>query len=235
MKSEETPPTAQPTTESIEEETSNETNKVVESEIKAESIEINANTSETPILNEQPPSSPSPPIQETIITETTPPPSLYDQLVSSFQPRPPSNQDHSYIIDDANLKDLVNCGLDSEMSRKYESAESSEEKSLLMRKLLGYLSEKWRHLAELEPDEEFDNRLSRTETRECVSCRLVGDHSICGRLLPLDTNWIHANCLLCTEGVSIDDYVVQDLQNLFAKQKTVKFFLLTLTLRVFLT
>lgn len=104
------------------------------------------------------------------------------------------------------------------------------------------LTGKTRQLAELEPDEPFDNKRREivedsdgsggwsklgepvVDTRECVSCRGVGDHAVCGRLLPLDTNWIHVNCLLCVEGVSIDEFVVQDLQNLFAKQKTVTAF-----------
>lgn len=94
------------------------------------------------------------------------------------------------------------------------------------------MTDKWQHLVELEPDESFDNikqqhHRDEEDTRECVSCRALGDDRVCGRLVPFDnamSTWIHVNCVMCVEARSlVDDYLVQDLQNLFAKQKTVLF------------
>lgn len=102
---------------------------------------------------------------------------------------------------------------------------SEEEKISCLKKLLAGVTDKWQHLTELEPDESFDNIKQHDDTRECVSCRALGDDRVCGRLVPFDnamSTWIHVNCLMCVEAVSlVDDYLVQDLQNLFAKQKTV--------------
>ena len=97
---------------------------------------------------------------------------------------------------------------------------SEEEKSTYLKKLINEALRKDRSLADLEPDEPFRNEQS-DDNRECIACRLIGDHAICGRLLPLDLYWIHANCLLLVDGVSVDSNLVQNLQNIYAKQKTV--------------
>jgi hypothetical protein len=81
---------------------------------------------------------------------------------------------------------------------------------------------KSRELNELETDEPFENvKRGCIDDRECVSCHILGDHKLCGRLIPVDSNWIHVNCLLFADGFSDDLSGIQQLQNLFAKQKTV--------------
>lgn len=46
----------------------------------------------------------------------------------------------------------------------------------------------------------------KEDARECCLCHGLGDHELCGRLLPFDSQWIHVNCLLCSDGVQIDEY-----------------------------
>lgn len=107
-----------------------------------------------------------------------------------------------------------------EETRKGEKEEEEEErtKTCQLKRTLAKLIKKNMELSELEPDEPFENRIAGlTDTRECLSCRLQGDHAICGRLLPLDTAWIHANCLLLVEDVQVESFVVRELQSLLTK------------------
>jgi len=61
------------------------------------------------------------------------------------------------------------------------------------------------------------------DVRECVTCKILGDHEICGRLLPFETNWIHINCLLWSNEVVTEGHIIKQIQQVLNKSKnTVK-------------
>ena len=47
----------------------------------------------------------------------------------------------------------------------------------------------------LQQMNKYINSLDQEDPRFCCTCYIVGDHIICGCLLPLDEHWIHLNCL----------------------------------------
>jgi len=57
------------------------------------------------------------------------------------------------------------------------------------------------------------------DIRECVTCKLLGDHDICGRLLPFETNWIHVNCLLWSNEVVTEGHIIKQIQQVLNKSK----------------
>ena len=57
------------------------------------------------------------------------------------------------------------------------------------------------------------------DVRECATCKIAGDHAVCGRLLPFDTNWIHLNCLLWSNDVLTDGHVIKQIQAVLNRAK----------------
>ena len=49
------------------------------------------------------------------------------------------------------------------------------------------------------------------DRRVCLSCEVRGDHEVCGRMLPMDANWIHVNCLLWSGNVSIHGHLIEQM------------------------
>ena len=72
-----------------------------------------------------------------------------------------------------------------------------------------------KEVSQLEKEEEKDEG----DIRECAICRILGDHDICGRLLPFETNWIHINCLLWSNEVLTEGHVIKQLQHVLNKSK----------------
>jgi hypothetical protein len=69
-------------------------------------------------------------------------------------------------------------------------------------------------------EEKLNKDLNWNEIRECITCRIVGDHNICGRLLPLETNWIHVNCLLWSNDALTQGHLIKQVQNVLNKIKS---------------
>ena len=81
-----------------------------------------------------------------------------------------------------------------------------------------YLDEQFDDCSRLE--EKLNKDLNWNEIRECITCRIVGDHNICGRLLPLETNWIHVNCLLWSNDALTQGHLIKQVQNVLNKIKS---------------
>lgn len=74
---------------------------------------------------------------------------------------------------------------------------------------------------------QFDNLISEenesSDSRDCFTCRLLGDDPICGRLLPFDSYWIHTNCLLWTDEVCVTQGTMIDpIEAVLNRTKTVR-------------
>jgi hypothetical protein len=68
---------------------------------------------------------------------------------------------------------------------------------------------------------EFSNTLvGCVDDRECVLCHLKGDHSICDRLLSFDVSWVHLNCLLWSNGIQLQEHLIEQIQTCLTKART---------------
>lgn len=70
---------------------------------------------------------------------------------------------------------------------------------------------------------EWNNLQAQQDTRKCYLCRIEGDHDKCGRLVPFDFCWIHVNCLIWSEEIYVDDYIVEQIHTLLTKTKKCKY------------
>lgn len=67
----------------------------------------------------------------------------------------------------------------------------------------------------------FNNLVNNADTRQCLLCHLCGDHCFNGRLLPLELNWIHANCILWSNEIAIENNTrIKQIQSILNKSKT---------------
>jgi hypothetical protein len=69
---------------------------------------------------------------------------------------------------------------------------------------------------------QFCNLTESVDSRDCFTCHLEGDHAICGRLLPFDSYWVHVNCLLWSEDVTIlNESMIDPIESILVRMKTV--------------
>jgi hypothetical protein len=69
---------------------------------------------------------------------------------------------------------------------------------------------------------QFCNLTEPADSRDCFTCRIEGDHAVCGRLLPFDSYWIHINCLLWSEDVTIlNNNMIDPIESILVRMKTV--------------
>ena len=67
---------------------------------------------------------------------------------------------------------------------------------------------------------EWNNLESTTsDMRKCYLCHMYGDDDKCGRLISFDLNWIHANCLIWSQDIYSNDYIVEQIQTILSKNK----------------
>ncbi len=57
------------------------------------------------------------------------------------------------------------------------------------------------------------------DTRDCCLCKIVGDDETCGRLLPFDLYWVHANCLLWSHDIDKQDCVIDHIQHIIVRAR----------------
>ncbi len=73
---------------------------------------------------------------------------------------------------------------------------------------------------QLNQQDSFNNIINgHQDDRQCIACRIIGDHSICGRLLPMETVWIHINCLLWSTEVFSQSHLIEQVQSILNKPK----------------
>jgi hypothetical protein len=62
--------------------------------------------------------------------------------------------------------------------------------------------------------------VSGGDTRDCFTCE--GDSGVCGRLLPFDSYWVHINCLLWSEDITVlNEHMIDPIESILLRMKTV--------------
>jgi sporulation protein YlmC with PRC-barrel domain len=70
--------------------------------------------------------------------------------------------------------------------------------------------------------DQFCNVSGGGDTRDCFTCHGEGDSGVCGRLLPFDSYWVHINCLLWSEDVTVlNEHMIDPIESILLRMKTV--------------
>jgi len=126
------------------------------------------------------------------------------QFLDELSQRP--HDDHSYAVSNSLLKSLLNS---NQVLERFDT----------LHDLLKQSEDKRNKLEELI---QFENLISdhHADQRHCLVCGVLGDDRVCGRLLPVETTWIHINCLIWSSDVFIKDYLIEQIQSMLTRSKS---------------